>query len=145
MTGSITIIIITSFIGGIAVAIQASLAGIISERLGLLENAAVVFGTGALTALALLLLNGGGKLKELPAVPWYVYLAGPMGIIIISSLGLAIPRIGVGATLTLVVTSQLITGIVLDHFGWLTAPHALDLKRLAGMVLLLLGTWIVLR
>lgn len=145
MASSITLIIVTGFIGGVAVAVQASLAGIISERLGLLENAVVVFGTGALAALALLFLTGGGKLRELPAVPWYVFLAGPMGIIIISSLGLVIPRIGVGATLALVVTSQLITGVILDHFGWLTAPHALDLKRLAGMGLLMLGTWIVLR
>lgn len=145
MAGSVTLIIVTSFIGGIAVAVQASLAGILSERLGLLENAVVVFGTGTLTASVLLLLNGGGRLRELSAVPWYVYLAGPMGIVIISSLGLAIPKIGVGATLTLVVTSQLFTGVILDHYGWLTAPQPLDLKRLAGMGLLLLGTWIVLR
>ena len=145
MASAISWVVVIGLVGGVAVAVQASLAGIISEQLGVLENAFIVFGGGFLTALILLLINQGGKIKEWASLPWYVYLAGPLGIVIISSIGYAIPRIGLASTLTLIVVSQLIIGIIFDHFGWLAALRPIDLPRLVGIAFLFLGTWIVLR
>jgi transporter family-2 protein len=136
---------IIGLIGGIAVAVQASLAGIITEQLGVIENAFVVFGGGFLTALILLLINQGGKIRSVGTLPWYVFLAGPLGIVIITSIGFAIPRIGLAGTLTLIVVSQLLIGVIFDHFGWLASVRPVDTARLIGVGLLFLGTWIVLR
>lgn len=142
---SIFIVVLVGLMGGIAVAVQASLAGIFTERLGLIANGLIVFGGGFLFVLIVFLFVGGGQIREWRAVPWYAYLAGPLGIVIISCIGFAIPRIGVGSTLTLIVVSQLIVGVVLDHFGWLTVPRPVDLQRLIGIAILFLGTWVVLR
>lgn len=145
MSAALPLVITIGLIGGVAVAVQASLAGIITEQLGVVENAFVVFGGGFLTALILILINQGGKLRSLGSLPWYVYLAGPLGVIIITSIGFAIPRIGLAGTLTLIVVSQLLIGVIFDHFGWLTVLRPIDISRLVGVALLFLGTWIVLK
>ncbi len=145
MASAVSWVVVIGLVGGVAVAVQASLAGIITEQLGVVENVFIVFGGGFLTALILLLINQGGRIKEWSSLPWYVYLAGPLGIVIISSIGYAIPRIGLASTLTLIVVSQLIIGVVFDHFGWLAALRPIDLSRLVGIAFLFMGTWIVLR
>ena len=142
---SIGLVVIICLLGGVAVAVQASFAGILSDNVGLVGNGLIVFGGGFLFALVILLFVQGGQIGNWRSVPWWVYLAGPLGIIIISSIGYAIPRIGVASTLTLIVVSQLIVGVILDHFGWLTIPRPIDLQRLIGIAILFLGTWIVLR
>lgn len=145
MASALSFVVVVGLTGGIAVAVQASLAGMITEKLGVIENAFIVFGGGFLTALILLLINQGGRIREWSSLPWYVYLAGPLGIVIITSIGYAIPRIGLASTLTLIVVSQLIIGVVFDHFGWLAALRPIDFPRMIGIGFLFLGTWIVLR
>ena len=138
-------VILVGLAGGIAVAIQAALAGIISDRLGLIENALIVFGSGFIFALVLFLVFRIGQTRDWSALPWYVILAGPLGIAIIISIGYTAPRIGLASALTLIIVSQLIVGVILDHFGWLTIARPFDLTRLIGIGILIIGTWIVLR
>jgi transporter family-2 protein len=142
---SLSMVVLVCLFGGIAVAVQASFAGILSERVGLIGNGLIVFGGGFLFALVLLLVLRGGQIGDWRSIPWYVYLAGPLGIVIISSIGFGIPRIGVASTLTLIVVSQLVVGVILDHFGWLTIARPIDIQRLIGIGVLFLGTWLVLR
>lgn len=142
---SLGLVVLICLLGGVAVAVQASFAGILSDTVGLAGNGLIVFGGGFLFALVIMLFVQGGQISEWRSVPWWVYLAGPLGIVIISSIGYAIPRIGVASTLTLIVATQLIVGVILDHFGWLTIPRPVDLQRLIGIAVLFLGTWIVLR
>ena len=141
----IVLVVLVGLLGGVAVATQASLAGIFSERVGLIGNGLFVFGGGFLFALILSFFVGIDQLKAWRTVPWYAFVAGPLGIVIISSIGFAIPRIGVASTLTLIVISQLIIGVLLDHFGWLTISRPVDIQRIVGILILFLGTWIVLR
>lgn len=139
------IVILVCLFGGIAVAVQASFAGILTEKVGVIGNGLIVFAGGFLFALLLLLLLRGGHLGDWRSIPWYAFLAGPLGIVIISSIGFGIPRIGVASTLTLIVVSQLMVGVILDHYGWFTISRPMDLQRLIGIGILFLGTWLVLR
>ena len=141
----IPVVLLVCLFGGIAVAVQASFAGILTEKIGVIGNGLIVFAGGFLFALVLLLLFRGGHIGDWRSIPWYAYLAGPLGIVIISSIGFGIPRIGVASTLTLIVVSQLIVGVILDHFGWFTITRPVDIQRLIGIGILFLGTWLVLR
>ncbi len=145
MTALLSFVVLVGLIGGIAVAVQASFAGVITEQLGVLENALIVFGGGFLVALVLNMVNHGGKLRSLGSLPWYAFLAGPLGIVIITAIGFTTSRIGLAGTLTLIIASQLVVGVVFDHFGWLTQVRPLDPSRLLGVLLLFLGAWIVLK
>lgn len=138
-------LVLIGLVGGMAVAIQAALAGIISDRMGLIENALIVFGSGFIFALVLFLAFRVGQPRDWSGLPWYVLLAGPLGIMIIISIGYTTSRFGLASALTLIIVSQLIVGTILDHYGWLTIPRPMNLSRLIGIGLLILGTWVVLR
>jgi bacterial/archaeal transporter family-2 protein len=65
---------------------------------------------------------------------------------VIGAVSAAMPRIGASATIILIVAGQLIVGVLIDQFGLLgTLVRPLDLFRVAGLALVLLGAWLVMR
>ncbi len=143
-----TIVLVVGFalLGGMAVGLQGPLASTITERLGVLESIFIVHIGGALMVGVPLLLRGGGKLAEWRTLPWYTLLAGGLGLVILAALSFAIPRVGVAATVTMVVTGQLLLAMVLDHFGWLgTDVRPVDAQRLLGVVVVAVGVWLMAR
>jgi transporter family-2 protein len=54
--------------------------------------------------------------------------------------------LGVTATVVLIVTGQLVTGLLVDHFGLLdTAIRPLDLSRIIGVAVLFAGVYLIVR
>jgi transporter family-2 protein len=140
---SIIIIILIGLMGGVAVGIQAPLSSMISQRLGILESVFIIHIGGAIAALIPLLYYSGGKLSQWRTVPWYAMCAGAFGLVVIFSMSYMIPRIGVANALIILLAGQLIIGIVLDHFGLLGAVvRPLDITRIAGLGVVLLGVWL---
>lgn len=143
---SMAIVILVGLLGGVAVSFQVPLANMITQRLGILESAFLVHFGGALTAAVPLIFLTGGQLGAWRALPWWVYLSGSLGIIVISAVTFAIPRIGVAPALTLLIVAQIIVGALLDHFGFLVdTVRPLDPTRIAGMLILIVGAWLIIR
>jgi transporter family-2 protein len=99
---------------------------------------------------ALLVINGiTGELKSFKMAfnaPYYLLIGGLLGAIIVFSQITVIPVIGVGTTISLMVTVQLITGIIIDHFGWLGTPKTpVDLSRIFGVILLLISLRFIIK
>lgn len=60
-------------------------------------------------------------------------------MIIVSPI-ILVPKLGAALTLTAIVVGQLTIGIVIDHFGMLSAPKIeAGLLRVVGVVLITLG------
>ena len=145
MGASIPLIIIAA-IGGITVAVQAQFMGLIDKQLGTLESVFITYGSGGLIVGLVMLLTRGGNLADWQTVPWYALFAGVLGLVIVGSIGYSTARLGLVTAMTVIVTAQFIAGAVVDHFGVLGADlRPLDLTRLSGMGLMLLGTWLVVR
>ena len=54
------------------------------------------------------------------------------------------PKLGAAALLALVILGQLVTSLLVDHFGWLGFPqHPLTLMRLLGATLLFGGVLLI--
>jgi transporter family-2 protein len=131
---------------GAAITVQSQFSGDIGRRLGVLESAFVVHLVGLALAGILMAALRGGNLGAWRSVPWYVYTAGFLGVGIVAAISFAVPRLGLATTLTLTIVAQLFLGALLDHFGWLgAAPHPLSAARAAGLAILLVGTWLVVR
>ncbi len=146
MPTTLIIVIIIGLLGGIAVGLQGPLASLISQRIGAIESAFIVHLGGAVAALIILIAIGGGRLDSWRTVPWYALGAGVLGLILISSISYAIPRLGIATTLTLIVVGQLGVGAILDHFGLLGAAiRPLDLSRLIGLGVIFIGIWLMVR
>lgn len=143
---TLILVIVVGLIGGLAVGFQGPLASLMSQRIGILESIFIVHLGGALIAGLPLLWSSGGNLGMWRSVPWYALSAGALGLIILGAVSYTIPRLGVAPTITLIIVGQLLIGAVLDQFGLLeTAVRPIELPRLIGLGILLLGTWLVVR
>lgn len=142
----IVLAIVIGLLGGLAVAFQNPLAGMLGTRLGVVESAFIIHLGGLIAASIVLLAIRGGSIGEWRTAPWYALAAGVLGVVFIVSLSYTIPKLGVASTVTLIVLAQLTIGAVLDHFGLLgVAVRAFDLGRALGIMALFAGTWLMLR
>ena len=141
----IFLIILVGLLGGMAIGVQSPMSSIISQRLGMMESVFIIHAGGAIAALIPLLFFGS-KLGEWRSVPWYTLVAGAFGLIVISAMGYMIPRIGVAGALITLLAGQLLVGSILDHFGWLgAAQRAIDLPRIIGLGVVMLGVWLTVK
>ena len=138
--------ILLAVVAGIAVVLQGQFMGLLDRTLGTRESIFVTYASGGLIITLLMLAFRGGNLKNWQAVPWYAFGTGILGLIIVGSIGYVVPRLGVAKGFTLIVASQFVVAALIDHFGFFgAAVRPLDLARLSGLSLILLGVWIVVR
>ena len=146
MSTSLLLAVAAAFVGGVAIGIQNPLAAVMGERLGPLQSAFIVHVGGALAGGLVLLAFGGGRLAAWRDVPPHALGAGLLGLMLVSSVAFAVPRIGLTATVALVITGQLLLSAWLDHHGLLgVVVRPVDATRAAGILLLLGGAWLVVR
>ncbi len=136
-------VVLVGVVGGLAAALQSRFLGIMEQRAGTLASTFVTYGGGGLAIGLVALAVGGARISELRTVPWWAFTAGIMGLVVVASLGISVDRLGLGAGLTLFTGSTLVLAAVVDHVGWLGEPYRLDLARLAGIAMVVAGTWLV--
>jgi transporter family-2 protein len=144
--GSSAPLIIVAVVGGISVAFQAQMMGLLDKTIGTLEGVFITYAGGGLLISMILIFMRGGNLGAWQSVPWYAYSSGALGLIIVGAIGYSAPRLGLVATFTIIVSAQFVVAALIDHFGVLgAATRPLDLSRMLGMALLLAGIWLTMR
>jgi bacterial/archaeal transporter family-2 protein len=137
------LLVVLALLMGAASTIQGASNGTLAGRLGLtsavLVNALVVF-TGAVIAWS---FTRRPLVVDAPT-PWYLYLGGCYGLLIIGGAAFAFPRLGAGPTTALMVTGQLTLALVLDHFGLPQEKVPVTPMRLCGALCLVVGALLVL-
>ncbi len=140
------VIVVIGLFGGIAIGLQAPLASMINQRLGVLESVFIVHLGGLIAVGVPLILLGGGKLGLWQSVPWYALGAGFLGVVVVGATVYMVPRIGVAGAITLITTGQLLIAATIDHFGALeVSVSPISAERLLGLGIVLLGVWQTLR
>lgn len=104
---------------GITMAFQGALNASLGKAIGSLESTLMVHLIGTATvAIPFLIFKGGkGGLANLDKAPWYTLLGGVLGVIIVASVMLSIPKAGVANATTAIIIGQVITAMAIDHFG----------------------------
>ena len=139
-------LILIAAIGGVAVACQGQLIGIIDKNVGTLESVFITYGGGGLIIGIIMLFLRGGNLSSLQTIPYYTLLVGPLGLVLIAAIGYSVPRLGLVTAFTIIVAAQFIIAAVIDHFGLLGADlHSFNLPRMLGICIMLLGIWLTVR
>jgi transporter family-2 protein len=101
-------------------------------------------GTVVLILLNIALRTSMPTMSEMKAVPWYLFLGGAIGAMFVTSVILLIPQIGVTTMLAASIAGQLIIAAIIDHYGFFgISVHAISLSRMAGIVLLILGIFLI--
>ncbi len=144
--GSSALLIIVAVVGGVSVAFQAQMMGLLDKTIGTLEGVFITYAGGGLLIAIVLVLMRGGNLGAWQSAPWYAYSSGALGLIIVGAIGYSAPRLGLVATFTIIVSAQFVVAALIDHFGVLgAATRPLDLSRMLGIALLLAGIWLTMR
>lgn len=130
--------------GGVAVAIQPSINARLAQKTGFLEAATISFAVGTLALLLVSLLAGQGSFRRVVEVPWWQLSGGFFGAFFVTMTIVGVPRIGTTAVLALTIASQLMAGMVMDHYGVFGMRGIpVDGKRIIGVALLLIGVFLV--
>jgi transporter family-2 protein len=133
---------------GLAGSVQVALMSRLGERIGVLE--ALAFSATLTAGLAILILvlahqsvAGFGRAVH---QPWWMLLGGVMGLLIVFTVTYAGPRIGVAATVGILIAGQLAMGAAIDRWGLFGSQRiALHWPRLIGIALLAIGAALSLR
>lgn len=140
---SMILVVLVGVVGGLAGALQGQLLGIMEDKAGTLVSTFITYAGGGLAATLLVLTLGGARLSDLKDVPWWAYTAGLAGLVVVSSIGITVSTMGLGAGLTLFTGASIVIGALIDKLGLFGDTHALDARRLGGIALVILGTWLV--
>ncbi|HET7571052.1 MAG TPA: DMT family transporter, partial [Gaiellaceae bacterium] len=127
---------------------QVALMSRLGERIGVLEALAFSAGlTAVLAAVALVLARQSlAGFERAVHQPWWMLLGGVMGLLIVFTITYAGPRIGVAATVGILIAGQLVMGAAIDRWGLFGSQRiALHWPRLLGIVLLAAGAALSLR
>lgn len=139
-------VIVLAMMGGIATALQGQFMGLLSVAMGPLESVFITYSGGAVIVAVAMLVAQGGNLKAWDTVPWYALTSGLMGLVIIGSIGYVVPRLGVAAGFTVMVSTQFVAGAIIDHYGLFGAVvRPMDLTKALGLGLLMVGVTLLVR
>ena len=134
-------------LGGAGLAIQMAC----NARLRIATGSAVlttiisVFVT--LISLGLVWISGladRGTIPDFQSLPKWAWLGGVFaGYYLVASL-LGIPKLGAAAVLSLVITGQMVTALILDSTGAFEVPRiSPNAFRVVGTLLMLIGAWLI--
>lgn len=135
-------------LAGVTMAVQGSLNTALGKVIGLLETTFVVHLVGLLLAgfLVFVLRLGSGNWQRCGDVPWYFYLGGLLGVLIIYGVARSMASVGVAAATTAIIVGQLLTAALVDHLGLFGLERIpFSWYRVAGTALMAGGAWLLLK
>ncbi len=139
-------VVLTACAGGL-VALQAPINAGLGKATGGLPAALVSFSVGSALLAAIVVLSGkAGGLAGAFDVSWYYLLGGLLGAAYVTTALIAVSAIGAGGVAAATVTGQLTAAVVIDRLGLFGLDQVpIGPARIVGVVLLLAGTFLILR
>jgi transporter family-2 protein len=134
-------------IGG-AVAAQAPLNSELGRSVGGLQASVIALGVSFAAVAAVTALTGGlGGLARAGDAPWWALAGGGLlGGLYVASIVWTVRALGAGGLTAATISGQLALAVAIDHFGWLgVARSPVTLAKVAGVLLLAVGTYLVVR
>ena len=134
-------------VGGL-IALQAPINSALGREIGTFAAASVSFAIGTIALIALTLTVGGGfgELGEAGNRGWVYLTGGLLGAAYVTSVLLTVRELGAGGVTAATIAGQLTMSVVVDRMGALgLEKQAITAPRLAGIVLLAAGTFLIVR
>ncbi|MHA5055186.1 DMT family transporter [Acinetobacter schindleri] len=86
------------------------------------------------------------SLSTFTQLPWYLWLGGVIGVYAISMSIYSAPKLGLLTLSALVIFGQLVSSMIIDHFGWFDSEKIqLNWQRLLGGVVIFIGVLLTLQ
>jgi bacterial/archaeal transporter family-2 protein len=135
-------VVALSATAGLAGAIQAAVMGELGERVGIVPAVAVSVTVALVCGLVVLLVwehSFAGVRDALDEPPW-LWIGGLLSVFIVFAVTVGPPRIGVTATIGIVIAGNLVMAALIDRYGLFGQEVIpIDRWRLLGLLLLAVG------
>ncbi len=148
--GIVIVAILIGLVAGSLFGTQPSVNGQLGKYLGHpLQASLISFASGTLIIFVLSVVTG-----TFPPVftspprdfPWWAWCGGAIGVVLVTSSLILVPRVGSLPWFAAVMTGQTIAALLLDHFGLLGTPRAeASPLRLLGAGLLIAGVLVIVQ
>jgi transporter family-2 protein len=132
---------------GLAGSVQAAVMGELGERVGIVPAVAFSVIAALLIGLAALLVweRSFAGVRAVLNEPAWLWIGALMSVFIVFAITVGPPRIGVAATVGLVIAGNLVSAAVIDRYGLFGQEVIpIDRWRLLGMLLLAAGAALLL-
>lgn len=131
---------LTSLVNTISRLINAAM----GTHIGSLESSFVNHVVGTLFAGLLLLVGVKTGHLVFSGIPFYYFLGGCLGLLMLAGHNYAVPHVGIMLVLIIFITSQLFTSGLIEHFGLMGSTEIpFSWLRLLGFCLLIGGARLV--
>ena len=148
--GFIVVAIVVGLAAGCLLGTQPSVNGYLGGQvMHPLQASLISFFTGTMILFLLSLTTGAfppqftGPASQLP---WWAWCGGAIGVVMVTTSLIFVPRIGSLPWFAAVMTGQTVIAIVLDHYGLLGNPKATASPlRLLGAALLIAGVLVIVQ
>jgi transporter family-2 protein len=101
-------------------------------------------GTVLLFAMTLVLRLPWPSLSALAQAPWWAWLGGLLGAILVFLAIVLAEQLGAAVMVALIITGQMIVSLLLDHYGLVGyTRNTLSPVRIIGTVMLLSGVFLI--
>ena len=136
-----------SIIAGVAVAFQTGVnSQLRTDTNNPVLTALISFGVGtvALVLLYFLFFRQSNAFPSNYSFTWWKFTGGLLGVLYVTGVVIAAPRIGAANALAFIVGGQFVAAIIIDHFGFMRLPVTpISFYRIAGIVMLLAGIYLI--
>lgn len=132
------IYIIMAFLAGILVIISMIINSNLSKEIGTFQGAFVNYSVGLFFAILVFLISRSYSTidsKSFMGIPFWAYLGGALGLVIVCISNVIIPKIPTIYTTLLIFTGQLFCGILIDYFR----EDIISKGKIVGGLLILIG------
>lgn len=137
--------IIAALIGGVFIAVQGGINGMIGNKVGIFATVIVpvLAQFAILCAVVLLkrdLIGNILKLKDIKFGLGFLIISALLGLGIMNTLTLSIMKIGPLVAFAIVIFSQLFTSMIVEHLGLLdTVQRSISGYRILGLLAMIVG------
>lgn len=139
--------VLLAALAGASIAVQASANTSLRANLGDVRWAAFFSICGTILTAIVLMIAVRPNLPSaavLRSAPWWNWIGGPLGALIVLAGAALTPRMGAAAFIAAVVGGQLISSLLLDHYGWMDLPRkGLSPARVLGAAMVFAGVLLV--
>ena len=140
-------IFLASLIGGALIAAQGPIYARMASGFGHQLTATLIafwIATLAITAICVFARAPMPRLAQVQNMPWWVWLGALIGVYQVLVSISAVPKLGVGTFIVIVVFGQMIAAQLYDHFGWFgLEQRALNWRGILGLTLMCAGILVI--
>jgi transporter family-2 protein len=139
-------VMVMAAVGGL-IALQPAINAGLGRATGNIAAAFVSFAIGTVVLATIVVIAGqAGGISSALDVRWYYLLGGVLGAAYVFTALVTVTSIGAGGVAAATITGQLTLSVIIDRLGILgLEEQPITAERIAGVALLLAGTFLIVR